>query len=298
MNGPLIDAAKRILKRRYGVECTEPFAGVDRFRRTTGNSVAQVDLESWRKSSAYKLSLCGFCYDNDETYEGESKVKMTEFTNPTDVAELIDEQLSKVETNLHILIKMHRPYSKKKRILNFGEAKELLESAGFSVISEENVQLSDKFRTAWNGIMQAMSNFTNWNRVVMWYAGDKYEKKATTLSEAYARGQYSLREIIEKMKSAGSQWYKDLLSEIDAILKKNHLKVTGDREEFSYGDKSYKIVPVCNSVGSKCSFEIRENSDAGTPQIHYEEDVFKRTPFTEDPDEALDELEALIDQEF
>lgn len=290
MNGPLIDAAKKILKRKYGVECTEPFAGVDRFRRTSGNSVAQVDLESWRKSSAYKLRLSGFCYDNDETYEGEHKVKMTELTNPTDVAELIDEQLSKVETNLAILVKMHRPYSKKKRILNFGEAKELLESAGFSVISEENVQLSDKFRTAWNGIMHAMSDFTNWNRVVMWYAWDKYEKKATALSEAYARGQYSLHEIIEEMKSAGSKWYRDLLSEINAILKKNHLEVTGDRCEFTYEDKSYKIVPVCNSVGSECSFEIRENSDA--------DDVFKRTPFIEDPDDALDELEALIEVEF
>lgn len=297
MNRPLIDAAKRILKRKYGVECTEPFAGVDRFRRTTGNSVAQVDLESWRKSSAYKLRLSGFCYDNDETYEGESKVKMTELTNQTDVAELIVEQLSKVETNLAIILKMHRPYSKK-RILNFGEAKELLESAGFSVISEENVQLSDKFRTAWNAIMHTMSDFTNWNRVVMWYAWDKYEKKATSLSEAYARGQYSLREIIEKMKSAGSQWYKDLLGEINAILKRNHLEVTSDRCEFTYEDKSYKIVPVCNSVGSKCSFEIRENSYAGTPQIHSEEDVFKRTPFTENPDDALDELEALIEDEF
>lgn len=174
--------------------------------------------------------------------------------------------------------------------MKLGEAKEILKNAGLSVISEENVQLSDKFRTAWNGIMHAMSNFTNWNRVVMWYVWDKYEKKATSLSEAYARGESSLHEIIEEMKSAGSQWYRDLLSEINAILKKNHLEVTGDRGEFSYRGEYYKIVPVCNSVGSKCSFEIRENSDEG--------EFFKRTPFIEDPDDALDELEALIEVEF
>ena len=174
--------------------------------------------------------------------------------------------------------------------MTFEQSKEIIERAGLSLISEENVQLSDKFRTAWNGIMHAMTNFTNWNRVVMWYAWDKYEKKATSLSEAYARGECSLHEIIEEMKSAGSEWYRDLLGEINAILKKNHLEVTGDRGEFSYGDKSYKIVPVCNSVGSECSFEIRENSD--------EDEVFKRTPFTENPDDALDALETLIEDEF
>jgi hypothetical protein len=173
--------------------------------------------------------------------------------------------------------------------MQIDKAKEILKNAGRSLVSEENVQLSDKFRTAWNSLMSAMSDFTNWNRVVMWYVGDKYEKKATALSEAYARGQCSLHEIIEKMKNAGSQWYRDLFSEIDAILKKN-LEVTGDRGEFSYGDKYYKIVPVCNSVGSKCSFEIRENSD--------EDEVFKRTPFIENPDEALDALERIIEEKF
>lgn len=181
--------------------------------------------------------------------------------------------------------------------MQIGEAKEILKKTGRSLISEENVQLSDKFRTAWNSLMSAMSDFTNWNRVVMWYAGDKYEKEATSLSDAYARGRYSLREIIEKMKSAGSRWYKDLLGEVNAILKKKHLEVTSDRGEFSYGDKSYKIVPVPKGVRA-CSFEIRENSDSGTPQIHTEADVFKRTPFTEDPDDALDELEALIEKSF
>jgi predicted small metal-binding protein len=174
--------------------------------------------------------------------------------------------------------------------MNIDKAKKILKDAGRSLVSEENVQLSDKFRTAWNSLMSAMSDFTNWNRVVMWYARDKYERKATFMSEAYARGQCSLHEIIEKMKSAGSEWYRDLLSEINAILKKNHLEVTGDRGEFTYEDKSYKILPVCNSVGSKCSFEIRENSD--------EDVVFKRTPFIENPDEALDALETLIEENF
>jgi hypothetical protein len=182
--------------------------------------------------------------------------------------------------------------------MQIDEAKEILKNAGRSLVSEENVQLSDKFRTAWNAIMHAMSDFTNWNRVLMWYAWDKYEKKATSLSEAYARGECSLHEIIEKMKSAGSEWYRDLLSEINAILKKNHLEVTGDRGEFTYEDVSYKIVPVCNSVSSECSFEIRENSDVNTPQIRSEDDVFKRTPFIENPDEALDALETLIEESF
>lgn len=126
MNGPLIDAAKRILKRRYGVECTEPFAGVDRFRRTTGNSVAQVDLESVKGGPVYKLSLHGFCYDNDETYDEKRQIKTTESMNPIDMAELIDEWLSRVETNLAILVKQHRPYSKKKRNMSLGEAIDIL----------------------------------------------------------------------------------------------------------------------------------------------------------------------------
>jgi hypothetical protein len=84
--------------------------------------------------------------------------------------------------------------------MTFEQSKEILESAGLSLVSEENVQLSDKFRTAWNAIMHAMSDFTNWNRVLMWYAWDKYKKKATSLSEAYARGECSLHEIIEEMK--------------------------------------------------------------------------------------------------
>lgn len=133
MNGPLVDAAKKILKREYGVECTEPFAGVDRFRRTTGNTVAQVDLEGMKGGSVYKLRLCGFCYDNDEKYEEEKQIKPTESANPKGLAEIIDEYLSKVETNLHILIKTHRPYSKKKRILDIDKAKEILKSAGFLV---------------------------------------------------------------------------------------------------------------------------------------------------------------------
>lgn len=134
MNGPLVDAAKKILKREYGVECTEPFAGVDRFRRTTGNTVAQVDLEGMKGGSVYKLRLCGFCYDNDEKYEEEKQIKPTESANPKGLAEIIDEYLSKVETNLHILIKTHRPYSKKKRILNIGEAKEILKNAGIRIV--------------------------------------------------------------------------------------------------------------------------------------------------------------------
>ena len=133
MNGLLVDAAKKILKREYGVECTEPFAGVDRFRRTTGNTVAQVDLEGMKGGSVYKLRLCGFCYDNDEKYEEEKQIKPTESANPKGLAEIIDEYLSKVETNLHILIKTHRPYSKKKRILNISEAKEILKNAGLLV---------------------------------------------------------------------------------------------------------------------------------------------------------------------
>ena len=65
--------------------------------------------------------------------------------------------------------------------MNIEEAIDTLNSAGLSVISEESVkkiQLSDKFRTAWNALMYAMSDFTNWNRIVMWYVGNKYEKKA------------------------------------------------------------------------------------------------------------------------
>ena len=132
MNGPLINAAKRILKRRYGVECTEPFAGVDRFRRTTGNSVAQIDLESMKGGPVYKLKLFGLCYDSDVKYEEEEQIKTTEYTNPKDLAELIDEFLSKIERKLAILVKQHRPDSKK-RIMNLEEAKELLEGAGFLV---------------------------------------------------------------------------------------------------------------------------------------------------------------------
>ena len=132
MNGPLINVAKRILKRRYGVECTESFAGVDRFRRTTGNSVAQIDLEAVKGGPVYKLKLFGLCYDSDVKYEEEEQIKTTESTNPKDLAELFDEFLSKIESKLSILVKQHRPDSKK-RILNIEEAKELLEGAGFLV---------------------------------------------------------------------------------------------------------------------------------------------------------------------
>ena len=138
MNGPLIDVTKRILKRKYGVECTEPFAGVDRFRRTTGKSVAQIDLTSMNGGTVYKLKFVGFCYDNDE-------IRPTESANPKDLAELIDEFLTEIETNLAILVKMHRPYSKKKRILNFSEAKELLESVGFIVEHVNSHPLDPKY---------------------------------------------------------------------------------------------------------------------------------------------------------
>lgn len=134
MNGLLIDAAKRILKRRYGVVCTEPFAGVDRFRRTTGNLVAQVSLESVKGGPVYKVSLYGFYYNSDETYDEELQIKATETMNPIDMAELIDEWLSRVETNLSIQDEQHRQYSKKKRILSLGEAKEVLKSAGLMVV--------------------------------------------------------------------------------------------------------------------------------------------------------------------
>ena len=140
--------------------------------------------------------------------------------------------------------------------------------------------------------MSAMSELTNWNRVVMWYGGNKYWEDARALCDDYDRGQYSLHEIIEKMKFAGSQWYKDLFSKINAILTKNHLEVTGDRGEFIYGDKPYKIVPVGKS-GSACSFEIRKNSDTNTPQIQSEADVLGRTPFIENIDEALATLERI-----
>lgn len=181
--------------------------------------------------------------------------------------------------------------------MQIDEAKEILKNAGRSLVSEENVQLSDRFRTAWNSLMSAMSDFTNWNRVVMWYAGNKYWEDAKALCNDYDRGQYSLPEIIEKMKSAGVQWYRDLFKKINAILARHHLKVTGDRGEFSYRGEPYKIVPVGRS-GSECSFEIRKNSDTNTPQIHSEDDVFKRTPFIENPDEALDALETLIEENF
>ena len=132
MNGPLIDAAKRILNRSYGVECTEPFAGVDRFRRTTGQSVVQVDLEETRRSDVYRIKLYGFCYDNPERYEEKFQIKTTESTNPKYLAELIDEYLSRVETNLNNLVKQHsqRP---KKGAMSLGEAKEILENSGFLV---------------------------------------------------------------------------------------------------------------------------------------------------------------------
>ena len=137
MNGPLIDAAKKILKRRYDVECSEPFAGVDRFRRTTGNSVAQVDLQETKDPRVFKLHFCGFCYDNDEKYEEDKQFKTTETTNPKDIAEIIDEYLSRVETNLAILVKQHRPYSKKKRIMSMDEAKEVLKKERLLVEKED-----------------------------------------------------------------------------------------------------------------------------------------------------------------
>lgn len=293
MNGPLIDAAKRILKRIYGVECTEPFAGVDRFRRTTGNSVAQVSLEAVKGGPVYKLSLYGFCYDNDEIYEEKKQIKTTESTNPIDIAELIDEYLSRVETNLAILVKQHRPYSKKKRILSLGEAKELLGGVGYRLISEQ----SDRFRTAWNSLLSAMSDYTNWNRVVIWYAGNKYWENAKDLCNDYDRGQCSLQEIVEKMKAACVQWYRDLFKKVNDILSRHSLEVTGDRGEFRYGDESYKIVPVGRS-GSGCSFEIRNNSDTNTPQIHSEDDVYARTPFIENQDDALGALEKIVEEKF
>lgn len=47
-----------------------------------------------------------------------------------------------------------------------------------------------------------------------------------------------------------------------------------------------------------CSFEIRNNSDTNTPQIHSEDDVFARTPFIENPDDALGALERIVEEEF
>ena len=177
--------------------------------------------------------------------------------------------------------------------MNFSQAKDLLNGVGYRLISEQ----SDRFRTAWNSLMSAMSDFTNWNRVVMWYAGNKYWEDAKALCNDYDRGKYSLNEIIEKMKSAGVQWYRELFSKINTILTRNNLKVTGDRGEFSYRGEPYKIVPVGRS-GSGCSFEVRKNSDANTPQIHSEADVFARTQFIEDPDDALSALERIVEEEF
>lgn len=147
MNGPLIDVTKRILKRKYGVECTEPFAGVDRFRRTTGKSVAQIDLTSMKHGTGYMLKFVGFCYDNDEKYEEEKQIRPTESANPKDLAELIDEFLTEIETNLATLVKQHRE-SHKKKIMNIGEAVELLENSGFTVDDDtlkEKSKLADTF---------------------------------------------------------------------------------------------------------------------------------------------------------
>lgn len=95
---------------------------------------------------------------------------------------------------------MNKPYVKKS-ILNLGEAKAILKNEGYRLISEQ----SDRFRTAWNSLLSAMSDLTNWNRVVIWYAGNKYWEEAKALCNDYDRGQYSLHEIIDKMKSAGVQ---------------------------------------------------------------------------------------------
>lgn len=96
----LVTAASLELKGK-GVEHTEPSLGVDRFRKTVGKKVAQVDISLLTNTGRFKFHLVGFRYDEEKKpFEDRILKRVEEFEVEGKLAESIEEMLITILSKL------------------------------------------------------------------------------------------------------------------------------------------------------------------------------------------------------
>ena len=84
-----------------GIEYTEPSLGVDRFRKTVGKKVAEVDISLLTNTGRFKFNLIGFRYDDEKKrYEDRILKRVNEFEEEGKLAEEIEEMLITILSKL------------------------------------------------------------------------------------------------------------------------------------------------------------------------------------------------------
>ena len=96
----MIKGASEVLKRENLAEYSHPFAEVSRFRRTTGNNVAEIDITLLTKTRRFKLDLYGYQYEGSKRFEKRILRSIDDFKDPTAFAYTIDQYLSVIESEL------------------------------------------------------------------------------------------------------------------------------------------------------------------------------------------------------
>lgn len=96
----MIRGASEVLKKENLAEYSHPFAEVNRFRRTTGNNVAEIDITLLTKSRRLKFDLYGFQYNGSKRFEKRILRSLDDFKDPTAFAYTIDQYLSVIESAL------------------------------------------------------------------------------------------------------------------------------------------------------------------------------------------------------
>ena len=96
----MIKCASEVLKRENLAEYSHPFAEVSRFRRTTGNNVAEIDITLLTNTRRFKFDLYGFQYKGSKRFEKRILRSIDDFKDPTAFAYTIDQYLSVIESAL------------------------------------------------------------------------------------------------------------------------------------------------------------------------------------------------------
>lgn len=96
----MIRGASEVLEKENLAEYSHPFAEVNRFRRTTGNNVAEIDITLLTKSGRFKFDLYGFQYKGSKRFEKRILRSIDDFKDPTAFAYTIDQYLSVIESAL------------------------------------------------------------------------------------------------------------------------------------------------------------------------------------------------------
>ena len=94
----MIQGAKVVLSKENLAEYSHPFAEVSRFRRTTGNNVAEIDITLLTNTGRFKFDLYGFQYKGSKRFEKRILRSIDDFKDSTAFAYTIDQYLSVIES--------------------------------------------------------------------------------------------------------------------------------------------------------------------------------------------------------